>query len=150
MSLLMNCQRGECFIIYNIESEDQKRDYKKQEDKYAISVCKVLGIWNIMGARWSLMILKNLSGGKVMRFNELKRTLPGISSNVLSSKVSQLEEQGLLERRVYEESPPRVEYKLSPLAIELDGIVKGLEGWIDKWQSFKMKSNNNTQKQKVI
>jgi DNA-binding HxlR family transcriptional regulator len=51
--------------------------------------------------------------------------LRGISSNVLSKKLSQLEKQGLLERSVYEESPLRVEYKISPLALEL-------EGWIDK------------------
>ena len=70
-----------------------------------------------------------------MHFNELKRLL-GISSNVLAKKLKQLEQEGLVTRRaVFEASPPRVEYKITPLAKELDAIFIGLEKWIDKWES---------------
>ena len=70
-----------------------------------------------------------------MHFNELKRLL-GISSNVLAKKLKQLEQEGLVTRRaVFEDSPLRVEYKITPLAKELDAIFIGLEKWIDKWES---------------
>jgi DNA-binding HxlR family transcriptional regulator len=70
-----------------------------------------------------------------MHFNEIKRLL-GISSNVLTKKLKQLEQEGLVTRRaVYENSPPRVEYKLTPLAKELDAIFIGLDKWIAKWES---------------
>jgi DNA-binding HxlR family transcriptional regulator len=70
-----------------------------------------------------------------MHFNELKRLL-GISSNVLAKKLKQLEQEGLVTRRaVYENRPLRVEYKITPLAKELDGIFIGLEKWIVKWES---------------
>jgi len=70
-----------------------------------------------------------------MHFNEIKRIL-GISSNVLAKKLKQLEQEGLVTRRaVYENSPLRVEYKITPLAKELDAIFIGLEKWVDKWES---------------
>jgi DNA-binding HxlR family transcriptional regulator len=70
-----------------------------------------------------------------MHFNELKRLL-GISSNVLAKKLKQLEQEGLVTRKaVYENSPLRVEYKITPLAKELDAIFIGLEKWVDKWES---------------
>jgi DNA-binding HxlR family transcriptional regulator len=70
-----------------------------------------------------------------MHFNEIKRLL-GISSNVLAKKLKQLEQEGLVTRRaVYENSPLRVEYKITPLAKELDAIFIGLEKWVDKWES---------------
>ena len=69
-----------------------------------------------------------------MHFNELKRILR-ISSNVLEKNL-QLEQEGLVTRRaVYENSPLRVEYKLTPLAKELDAIFIGLEKRIAKWES---------------
>jgi len=70
-----------------------------------------------------------------MHFNELKRLL-GISSNVLAKKLKQLELEGLVTRRaVYENNPLRVEYKITPLAKELDAIFIDLEKWIAKWES---------------
>jgi DNA-binding HxlR family transcriptional regulator len=70
-----------------------------------------------------------------MHFNEIKRLL-GISSNVLAKKLKQLEQEGLVIRRaVFEDSPLRVEYKLTPLAKELDAIFIDLDKWIDKWES---------------
>ena len=70
-----------------------------------------------------------------MHFNELKRLL-GISSNVLAKKLKHLEQEGLVTRRaVYENSPLRVEYKITPLAKELDAIFIGLDKWIAKWES---------------
>ena len=70
-----------------------------------------------------------------MHFNELKRLL-GISSNVLAKKLKQLEQEGLVTRRaVFEDSPLRVEYKITPLAKELDAIFIGLDKWIAKWES---------------
>ena len=70
-----------------------------------------------------------------MHFNEIKRLL-AISSNVLAKKLKQLEQEGLVTRRaVYENIPLRVEYKITPLAKELDAIFIGLEKWVAKWES---------------
>ena len=116
----------------DMESEDETKIKSK---KIATDVCKALGIWDTIGKKWSLLILRHLSADDKMHFNELKRLL-GISSNVLAKKLKQLERAGLVTRRaIYENSPLRVEYKITPLAKELDAIFIGLEEWIDKWES---------------
>ncbi len=116
----------------DMEPEDETKIKSK---KIAADVCKALGIWDTIGKKWSLLILRHLSANDNLHFNELKRLL-GISSNVLAKKLKQLEQEGLVTRRaVFEDSPLRVEYKITPLAKELDAIFIGLEKWIDKWES---------------
>ena len=115
-----------------MEPEDE---IKIKDKKIATDVCKALGIWDTIGKKWSLLILRHLSANDIMHFNELKRLL-GISSNVLAKKLKQLEQEGLVTRNtVYDNSQVRVEYKLTPLAKELDAIFIGLSEWIAKWES---------------
>ena len=114
---------------------ESKDETKIKSKRIATDVCKALGIWDTIGKKWSLLILRYLSANDNMHFNELKRLLV-ISSNVLAKKLKQLEQEGLVTRRaVYENSPLRVEYKITPLAKELDAIFIGLEKWVDKWES---------------
>src|ERR671930_88070 len=118
--------------MIDMESEDNTKIKSK---KIATDVCKALGIWDTIGKKWSLLILRHLAANDNMHFNELKRLL-GISSNVLAKKLKQLEQEGLVTRRaVFEDSPLRVEYKITPLAKELDAIFIGLDKWIAKWES---------------
>jgi len=99
-----------------MEPEDNTKIKSK---KIATDVCKALGIWDTIGNKWSLLILRYLSANDNMHFNEIKRLL-GISSNVLAKKLKQLEQEGLVSRRaVYENIPLRVEYTITPLAKEL-------------------------------
>ncbi|MFZ0224971.1 MAG: helix-turn-helix domain-containing protein [Candidatus Nitrosopolaris sp.] len=92
-------------------------------------------IWEILGKRWALMILKNLSTKEVIRFNELKKTLPGISSTVLSVRLLELEREGLVTKKIYPEIPPKVEYALTIRAKELEVILKELARWASRWKS---------------
>jgi DNA-binding HxlR family transcriptional regulator len=115
-----------------MESEDETKIKSK---RIATDVCKALGIWDTIGKKWSLLILRYLSANDNMHFNEIKRLL-GISSNVLTKRLKQLEQEGLVTRRaVFEDSPLRLEYKITPLAKELDAIFIGLDKWVDKWES---------------
>lgn len=97
--------------------------------------CPVIDIWSILGRRWSLLILKNLSTKETIRFNELKRALAGISSTVLSERLLELEREGLVSKKIYPEVPPRVEYSLTPQAKELEVIIKELVRWVSRWKS---------------
>ena len=121
--------------IYKRIDMEPEDDTKIKSKKIATDVCRALGIWDTIGKKWSLLILRHLSANDNMHFNELKRLL-GISSNVLAKKLKQLEQEGLITRgAVYDNSPLRVEYKITPLAKELDAIFIGLETWIAKWES---------------
>ena len=66
--------------------------------------CGILNIWDVLGRRWSLLILKNLSSKNVVRFNELKRSLKDISNTVLSDRLSELEQEGLITAMLHNSS----------------------------------------------
>lgn len=70
-----------------------------------------------MGSIRKLFILKNLSTKEVIRFNELKRLLSGISSTVVADRLLELEREGLISKKIYPEIPPKVEYRITPQAL---------------------------------
>jgi DNA-binding HxlR family transcriptional regulator len=98
--------------------------------------CDVVGLWEILGKRWSLHILKNLSTNGTVRFNELKRLIPEISSTVLSQRLLELEMEGLISKKIYSEIPVRVEYSLTHRTKELETILQQLSVWISKWKIY--------------
>jgi DNA-binding HxlR family transcriptional regulator len=98
--------------------------------------CDVVGLWEILGKRWSLHILKNLSTNRTVRFNELKRLIPEISSTVLSQRLLELEREGLISKKIYSEIPVRVEYSLTLRTKELEAILQQLSVWISKWKVY--------------
>ena len=98
--------------------------------------CDVVDIWEVLGKRWSLHILKNLSTNGMVRFNELKRLIPEISSTVLSQRLLELEREGLISKKIYSEIPVRVEYSLTPRTKELETILQQLNDWINRWKGY--------------
>ncbi len=98
--------------------------------------CDVVDIWEVLGKRWSLHILKNLNTNGTVRFNELKRLIPEISSTVLSQRLFELEREGLISKKIYLEIPVRVEYSLTLRTKELETILQQLSDWISKWKVY--------------
>ena len=70
-----------------------------------------------------------------VRYREFRNTLKGISSKTLASRLKELEKSGILERRAYNESPPRVEYKMTAKGQELVESIMSLFEWMRKWSS---------------
>ena|SRR6476661_9887215 len=85
--------------------------------------CKISNIWEVLGRRWSLLILNDLCNKEAIRFNQLKRDLSGISSTVLSDRLLMLEHEGLISKKIYVEIPPKVEYSRTQQARELETAV---------------------------
>jgi DNA-binding HxlR family transcriptional regulator len=106
--------------------------------------CDVVDIWEVLGKRWSLHILKNLSTNGIIRFNELKRLIPEISSTVLSQRLLELEREGLISKKIYSEIPVRVEYSLTPRTKELETILQQLSDWINKWKVYEKRKENKS------
>lgn len=82
----------------------------------------------VLAAKWSLSVLARLAGG-TQRFNELLRSVDGVSRRMLSATLRQLERDGLVERRVYARVPARVEYELSAAGASLLEALAPLAGW---------------------
>jgi len=102
--------------------------------------CEVVDVWEILGRRWSLHILKNLSNNEAVRFNEFKRLIPEISSTVLSDRLLELEREGLISKKIIPQVPIRVEYSITKRAKDLQPILYQLNEWVDKWHSRTIKN----------
>src|SRR6476661_8281398 len=96
---------------------------------------EVVSIWEVLGRRWSLLILKNLCTKEVIRFNEFKKLLSGISSTVLADRLLELEREGLVSKKIYPQIPPKVEYRLTTQAKELEVILRDLSRWAHSWRA---------------
>lgn len=81
-----------------------------------------------LGGKWKTVILYRLMGG-TMRFNELERSMGGITHKMLSQQLRELERDGLISRTVYPEVPPRVEYSLTELGQSLVPILNAMCFW---------------------
>jgi DNA-binding HxlR family transcriptional regulator len=107
---------------------------------------EVANIWEVLGRRWSLLILKNLCSKEVIRFNEFKKLLSGISSTVLAARLLELEGEGLVSKKIYPEVPPKVEYRLTVRAKELGIIMKELGTWASRWKLPKITTKTKISK----
>ena len=105
---------------------------------------EVAGVWEVLGRRWSLLILKNLCTKEVIRFNEFKTLLPGISSTVLADRLLELEREGLVSKKIYAEIPPKVEYSLTVRAKELGIVLRELAKWASRWKMPRLATKTKT------
>lgn len=90
--------------------------------------CKAELALRVIQGRWKLLILRELIDG-VRRFSDLQRALDGVSQKVLTSQLRELEADGVVQRTVFPEVPPRVEYALTDLGTELIPVLDGLHAW---------------------
>src|SRR3712207_3573069 len=87
---------------------------------------------DLVGDKWTLLIVRDLASGP-RRFVELQRTLPGISTEQLRSRLNRMVADGLLTRKRYREVPPRVDYELTERSRELMPVVGALTRWGYDW-----------------
>jgi DNA-binding HxlR family transcriptional regulator len=81
-----------------------------------------------IGGRWKPLVLYHLRGG-TLRFNALRRLLPGVWQRMLSATLRELERDGLVLREVFAEVPPRVEYSTSPRGRSLNAVLDAMAAW---------------------
>ena len=91
--------------------------------------CPVATTVQLIGNKWKLLILRNLMYDSKQRFKDFIKTIPAISKEVLTDNLRSLEEDKLIEREVFAEVPPRVEYSLSPLGQSLKPILDAMYVW---------------------
>ncbi len=97
--------------------------------------CPVATTVQLIGSKWKLLILRNLMV-RPWRFNELQRSLEGVSQKVLTDSLRSMEADGLVCRKVYDENPPRVEYSLSELGQQLRPLLLTMEEWGRAYQKM--------------
>lgn len=103
------------------------RIYSTQQD------CPVARTLDVVGDRWTMLILRDLSWGR-RRFSALLESLQGISPNLLSERVKKLEASGMIERVFYSDHPPRAEYKLSAKGKAFVPVLKAMRAYGEEWE----------------
>jgi DNA-binding HxlR family transcriptional regulator len=83
----------------------------------------------VLEGRWKLLILFHLFSAPVFRFSELRRVIPGISQKMLIQHLRELEKDGVINRKVYPEVPPKVEYMLTEDGVALRPALRALKSW---------------------
>lgn len=102
---------------------------RKEETGSIIEICPVRNVIARFGNKWSLLTLLIIGEQGVVRFNELGRLIPDVSSRVLSSTLRTLEADGFIDRKVYAVVPPKVEYRLTEVGESLLPLIRQLTEW---------------------
>lgn len=105
---------------------------RKEETNSIIEICPIRNVVARFGNKWSLLVLLVINDKGVVRFNELGRLIPDISTRVLSTTLKTLEADGLIDRKVYAQVPPKVEYTLTPTGESLIPLIMQLTEWAQK------------------
>lgn len=101
--------------------------------KEELPECPVATTVQLIGSKWKLLVLRNLMD-RPWRFNELKKSLEGVSQKVLTDSLRSLENDGIITRTVYPEVPPRVEYALSDIGESMRPILTSMKEWGENYK----------------
>ena len=96
---------------------------------YEINECPVARTLDLIGERWTILLLRDLLLQGPRRFQDFQTSLPGIAPNTLSARLKSLEDHGLVRRQLYNDRPPRLEYVLTDKGKSLGPILKVMRDW---------------------
>jgi DNA-binding HxlR family transcriptional regulator len=95
--------------------------------------CPIARTLDVVGEKWSLLILRDLFRKGPLRFQDLSEGLGGVAPNTLSTRLKTLEKQGVIGARLYEHHPPRFEYFLTEKGQALGPVLKALHNWGERF-----------------
>lgn len=122
-----------CYIFFKkgLTKEYNTMKLTTPEHLYA-TICPVARTAEIISGKWTLLIIRDLVSG-VKRFNQLERSLHGISPKTLSERLRSLEEDGIVLRQTFAEVPPRVEYTLTEKGKDLVQVIESMRTYGKQW-----------------
>jgi DNA-binding HxlR family transcriptional regulator len=91
--------------------------------------CPVMATMGVVGGKWKAILINRIYFDSPARFGALKRCLTGISQTMLTSQLRELEEDGIISRKIYAEIPPKVEYTLTEFGLTLAPIIQSMADW---------------------
>lgn len=93
------------------------------------NTCPVTATMKVLGGKWKLILINAIYFTSPARFGELKRSVVGITQSMLTSQLRELEEDGIIARKIYAEIPPKVEYTLTEFGLSLSPIIQSMAEW---------------------
>lgn len=108
----------------------------KEYDVKNIESCPVTNVQKIVSGKWTMVIVYYLSQSK-LRFGEIHKKIPNITQATLSKQLQTLEEYGLINRKVYNQIPPKVEYSLTDIGEKFVPVLESLEKWPIEYELYR-------------
>ena len=105
-----------------------------------LPACPVETTLALIGNKWQVLILRDLSLNGTMRFKELQRSIEKISQKVLTSNLRAMEDAGIVHREVFAEVPPRVEYSLTETGASLKPVLDAMWAWGERYKEMLQKN----------
>ncbi|MDO9183946.1 MAG: helix-turn-helix domain-containing protein [Bacteriovorax sp.] len=118
---------------------------KECDSTLGAGICPLRELLTRLGDKWSVLLILTLANmpKRRGRFSEIKRSIPGISQRMLTATLRNLERDGILEREMFAEVPPRVEYQLTDLGTSILNPMKEMVVWIEgHWSSIRSSREN--------
>ncbi|MGN0467166.1 MAG: winged helix-turn-helix transcriptional regulator [Acutalibacteraceae bacterium] len=109
----------------------------EQKTTKELPACPVETTLTLIGNKWKVLILRDLMPG-TKRFGELKKSIGSVSQKVLTAQLRDMEASGLVDRKVYAEVPPRVEYSLTKLGKSLEPVLEAMRNWGEDYKTYKV------------
>lgn len=118
---------------------ENKGDKSEKKIIFDEKTCPVTATMKVLGGKWKPILINAIYFTSPARFGELKRSVIGITQSMLTSQLRELEEDGIITRKIYAEIPPRVEYTLTDFGLTLSPIIQSMAEWGKQY-----KLNNET------
>ncbi len=125
-------------MINNTIIENQA-DTTEQKIIFDENSCPVTATMKVLGGKWKPILINAIYLTTPARFGELKRSVKGITQSMLTQQLRELEEDGIISRKIYAEIPPRVEYTLTEFGLTLSPIMLALAKWGKEYRLNKQK-----------
>ncbi len=120
----------------NIDNQEVKIEKNFVFDEKS---CPVTATMQVLGGKWKAILINAIYLTSPARFGELKRSVKGITQSMLTQQLRELEDDGLISRKIYAEIPPRVEYTLTEFGLTLSPIMQSMAKWGEEYRMKKQK-----------
>lgn len=114
-----------------IDNQGDKNEKKLVFDENS---CPVTATMQVLGGKWKAILINAIYLTSPARFGELKRSVKGITQSMLTQQLRELEDDGLISRKIYAEIPPRVEYTLTEFGLTLSPIMQSMAKWGEEFR----------------
>lgn len=121
----------------NIDNQEDKNEKIIVFDEKS---CPVTATMQVLGGKWKAILINAIYHTSPARFGELKRSVKGITQSMLTQQLRELEDDGLINRKIYAEIPPKVEYTLTEFGLTLSPIMQSMANWGKEYRINKQKA----------
>lgn len=118
---------------------ENKEDKSGKKIIFDEKSCPVTATMKVLGGKWKAILINAIYHTSPARFGELRRSVKGITQSMLTSQLRELEDDGIINRKIYAEIPPRVEYTLTEFGLTLSPIMQSMADWGYEYRMKKQK-----------